>query len=75
MDWVGDYFKTPTGIEVLVSFNLVDAVMALIREKELEKYLFHHQESLWNKIFVDYFGEDKLEEVIKDNFTKGYVEL
>ena len=75
LDWVGDYFKTPTGIEVLVSFNLVDAVMALIREKELEKYLFHHQESLWNKIFVDYFGEDKLEEVIKDNFTKGYVEL
>lgn len=75
LDWVGDYFKTSTGIEVLVSFNLVDSIMALIREKELEKYLFHHQESLWNKIFIDYFGEEKLEEIIKENMIKGYAEI
>ncbi|MEK7658026.1 MAG: hypothetical protein AAB366_02475 [Patescibacteria group bacterium] len=75
LDWVGDFFKTALGLEVLVSFNLVDAVMSLIREKELEKYLYHHQESLWNKIFIEYFGEEKLEKVLKENFIKGAVEL
>ena len=75
LDFVGDYFKTAAGIDVLVSFNLVDTIMSLIREKELEKYLYHHQESLWNKIFIEYFGEDKLEEAIKENFIKGLVEI
>ena len=75
LDFVGDYFKTAAGIDVLVSFNLVDTIMSLIREKELEKYLYHHQESLWNKIFIEYFGEEKLEEVIKENFIKGWVEM
>lgn len=75
LDFVGDYFKTATGIDVLVSFNLVDTIMSLIREKELEKYLFHHQESLWNKIFIEYFGEEKLEEAIRENFIKGWVEI
>ena len=75
LDWVGDYFKTSGGIEALISFNLVDAIMALIREKELEKYLYHHQESLWNKIFIEYFGREKLEEVLRENFVKGYVEM
>lgn len=75
LDWIGDFFKTSIGVEVLVSFNLVDAIMGLIREKELEKYLYHHQEALWNKIFIEYFGEDKLEEAIKENFVKGYVEM
>lgn len=75
LDWVGDYFKTRAGIEVLVSFNLVDAIMTLIREKELEKYLYHHQESLWNKMFIEYFGEEQLEKVIKENFVRGYAEI
>ncbi len=75
LDWVGDYFKTKAGIEVLVSFNLVDAIMTLIREKELEKYLYHHQESLWNKIFVEYFSEEALEKTIQENFVKGYAEI
>ena len=74
LDWVGDYFKTRAGVEVLVSFNLVDAIMTLIRERELEKYLYHHQESLWNKIFIEYFGEEKLERVMKENLVQGWVE-
>ncbi|MEK9154763.1 MAG: hypothetical protein AAB596_01700 [Patescibacteria group bacterium] len=75
LDWVGDYFKTATGVEVLVSFNLVDSIMSLIREKELEKYLYHHQESLWNKIFIEYFGKEKLEEISRKNLVKGYFEI
>src|SRR3989344_4818700 len=72
---VGDYFKTAAGVEVLVSFNLVDTVMALVKQRELIKYLYHHQESLWNKIFISYLGEKKLRELTKQNILKGYFEL
>ncbi len=75
LNWVGDYFKTDSGIDVLVSFNIVDAAMDLVKRKEMTKYLYHHQESLWNKIFIEYFGEEKMEEVIKENIIKGYFEL
>lgn len=75
LDWVGDYFKTSTGIDVLVSFNLVDTSMSLLKERELTKYLYHHQEALWNKIFTEYFGEEKLEQLIKENITRGWFEL
>jgi len=75
LNWVGDYFKTESGIDVLVSFNLVDTVMSLVKEKELIKYLYHHQESLWNKIFSEYFGEDRMEELIKENILGGFFEV
>lgn len=75
LNWVGDYFKTDSGIDVLVSFNLVDAAMDLVKQKEMTKYLYHHQESLWNKIFIEYFGEEKMEEIMRQNIIKGYFEL
>lgn len=75
LNWVGDYFKTEAGIDVLVSFNLVDTAMSLVKEKELIKYLYHHQEALWNKIFTEYFGEEKMEEMMKENIIKGYFEV
>lgn len=75
LNWVGDFFKSDTGIDVLVSFNLVDTVMSLIKEKELIKYLYHYEESLWNKIFIEYFGMEKLEEYAQKNIIKGWFEL
>jgi hypothetical protein len=75
LNWVGDYFGTETGIDVLVSFNLIDTVMSLVKEKELIKYLYHHQESLWNKIFSEYLGAEKIEEMIKENIIKGWLEV
>ncbi len=75
LNWVGDYFTTESGVEVLVSFNLVDTVMALVQKKELIKYLYHHQESLWNKVFTGYMGEEKLEAMARDNILKGYFEV
>ncbi len=75
LNWVGDYFDTETGIDVLVSFNLVDTAMSLVKEKELIKYLYHHQEALWNKIFSEYFGEEKMEESMKENIIKGWFEV
>ena len=75
LGWVGDYFRDETGNDVLVSFDLVDTVMSLVREKELIKYLYHHQEALWNKIFIEYFGQDQLENFSKDYLLQGYFEI
>jgi len=75
LDWVGDFFKDEIGNDTLVSFNLVDTVMALVKEKELIKYLYHHQEALWNKIFSSYFGEERMLKSMKDNMIKGWFEV
>jgi hypothetical protein len=75
MNWVGDYFGTNTGVDVLVSFNLIDTSMALVQEKEMIKYLYHHQEALWNKIFSSYFGEEKMEKMMREDIEFGYIKL
>ncbi|MFH0806494.1 MAG: hypothetical protein V1885_02105 [Candidatus Brennerbacteria bacterium] len=75
LDWVGDYFKDETGNNVLVSFDLVDTVMSLVKEKELVKYLYHHQEALWNKIFESYFSREELEASCKKHLLAGYFEI
>ncbi|MEK7590401.1 MAG: hypothetical protein AAB454_01685 [Patescibacteria group bacterium] len=75
LGWVGDYFQTETGVDVLVSFNLIDTAMALVKQKELVKYLYHHQEALWNKIFSEYFGLSELEERSKKHLIQGWFEI
>lgn len=75
MGSVGDFFKTDAGVDVLVSFNLVDTVMALVKQKELIKYLYHHQEAMWNKIFASYFGQERLMIVSKKYILKGWFEI
>lgn len=75
LDWVGDFYPSSKEGEVLVSFDLVDNVMSLVKEEELIKYLYHQQEALWNKIFKEYVGAEKLEPAMVENFEKGYIEL
>jgi hypothetical protein len=75
LDWVGDFFKDDVGNDTLVSFDLVDVVMSLVQEKEMIKYLYHHQEALWNEIFVRYFGEEQLERYCKEYLLQGYFEV
>jgi len=75
LDWVGDFFKDDVGNDTLVSFDLVDTVMSLVKEREMTKFLYHHQEALWNRLFVGYFGEEKLEEYCKEYLLQGYFEV
>lgn len=75
LDWVGDFFKDEVGNDTLVSFDLVDTVMSLVKEREMVKYLYHHQEALWNKIFMEYFSREELEEFSKKYILKGYFEI
>ncbi|MDP3901617.1 MAG: hypothetical protein Q8Q37_01405 [bacterium] len=75
LGWVGDFFPTNVGVDILISFNIVDTVMALVKQKEMIKYLYHHQEALWNKIFIEYFSLEKLEKMSKNNILKGWFEV
>lgn len=75
LDWVGDYFRDEINNEVLISFNLVDTVMSLVKEKEMIKYLYHHQEALWNQIFISYFSRTELEEFAQKYLLRGWFEI
>lgn len=84
LDFVGDFFPSVAkameggleadGSEELVSFDLIDLVMSLVKKGEI-KYLYHQQEALWNKIFIEYFGREKIGELVEQNIIKGYIEL
>ncbi|OGG42059.1 hypothetical protein A3A21_03465 [Candidatus Jorgensenbacteria bacterium RIFCSPLOWO2_01_FULL_45_25b] len=75
MDWVGDFFRDDDGNDILISFDLVDTVMSLVKKKEHIKFLYHHEEALWNKIFMEYFGREKLVAYSQEHLLKGYVEI
>lgn len=75
LGWVGDFFQTEAGVPILVSFNIVDTVMALVMERELVKYLYHQQEAMWNEIFISYFGDKAIEEYSRKNIIKGWFEV
>lgn len=75
LDWVGEFFKKRSGEEELVSFDLIDNWMALVSREERIKYLYHHQEALWNHIFESYMGADNLEKLMIENFDKGFISL
>jgi len=78
LDFVGDFF--PDGLsgrneaEELISFDLIDLIMSLVKKGEI-KYLYHQQEALWNKIFIDYLGRDKMNELVEDNIIEGFIKL
>lgn len=75
LSWVGDYFKDESGVDVLVSFNLVDTVMSLVKQKEMTKYLYHQEEALWNKIFTSFFDRKMIEEYSRKYLLQGYFEV
>ncbi|TSC53594.1 MAG: Uncharacterized protein LiPW39_184 [Parcubacteria group bacterium LiPW_39] len=73
-DFVGEVFPAGKKGEDIVSFDLLDNIISLTHGG-LGKYLYHQQEALWNKIFIEFMGEEKLEEMIVENIEKGYIEL
>ena len=74
LDFVGDFFKTKDGKEELVSFDLIDLVMSLVQKGET-KYLYHQQEALWNKIFIEHLGREKVEELVEKKIIEGFIKL
>jgi len=74
LDYVGDFFKDQNGQEQLVSFDLTDLIMSLVKKGQV-KYLYHQQEALWNKIFSEYQGRERMNELIEENIISGFIEL
>lgn len=76
LHYIGDFFKKATGEEKLLSFNLVDSSIALVKRETIAKYIYHHQESLWNRIFKGFIEpEKKLEDLIVENFDRGVIQI
>ena len=73
-DFTGELLFAGKKGEEIVSFDLLDNIIALTHGG-LGKYLYHQQEALWNKIFIEFMGEARLEELIVENIEKGYIEL
>lgn len=74
LDWVGGIFGG-----TFIPFNLVDALMSMISraggsavDRAEIKYRYHHQEALWNKIFFEYLGEERVKDLIIAHLRDGY---
>ncbi len=75
-DVLSEYFSNSSGQEDLISFDLFDNGISLLQQKDFEsRYLYHQQEALWNKIFIEYMGEEMLDKLMMENLDKGYVSL
>ncbi len=74
LDYVGDFFKDQNGKEQLVSFDLTDLIMSLVKKGQI-KYLYHQQEALWNKIFSEYLGRERMNQLIEENLISGFIKL
>ena len=74
LDFAGDFFKDEQGREQLVSFDLIDLIMSLVKKGQV-KYLYHQQEALWNRIFSEYIGREKMNQLIEENLIDGFIEL
>jgi hypothetical protein len=73
-DFVGEIFHAGKKGDDLVSFDLIDNLIFLSRGG-IGKYLYHQQEALWNKIFIEFAGLEKMEEILTEKIDKGWVEL
>jgi len=59
-------------VDPFVPFNMIDVVMSLVKGGKNILYSYHVREALWNNIFIEYFGEEKVREIIKNNIIRGY---
>ena len=75
-DFAGDFFPIlEGGAETeLKSFSLIDSVMTLVSKGDI-KYVYHQQEALWNKIFIEYMGREKMNELVNKNIIEGFIKL
>lgn len=74
LDHVGDFFKNKAGVDTLVSFDVVDLIMSLVKQGEV-KYLYHQQEAMWNHIFSEYLGRDRMNALTEENIISGFISL
>jgi len=75
-NYLAAWFPSSSGEEALVGFNFMDNIMGVMNNKNFEeRYYYHFRESLWNKLFINYFGIDKLERTIIDHLLEGWFDI
>ena len=78
--WVGldvagyAFTDAVTGTQEVLSFDLVDLVMSLVQKGDTA-FTYHQQEALWNKIFIEYMGRERMDALIQENLVSGYISL
>jgi len=77
LDVAGTHFPDKdTGKNILISFDLFDNGISLLQRIGFEsKYLYHQQEALWNKVFIEYMGEEAIDNAMIENLDKGFITL
>ncbi|HXK36646.1 MAG TPA: hypothetical protein VJ553_03635 [Candidatus Paceibacterota bacterium] len=77
LDFVGDFFPDPEEKDgkQLVSFDLVDLIMTLVWRDQGRQFLYHQQEALWNKIFTEYMGRERMNQLIEEHIFDGFIIL
>jgi len=75
-NYVAVWFPSRLGGTELVNFNFMDNVMSVMnKHKFKDRYTYHFHEALWNKIFINYFGVEKMEDVIVENLLNGWFDI
>lgn len=76
LDVVVDHFPNKDLESVLVSFDLLDNDFSLFHQVDFEsRYFYHQQEALWNKLFIEYMGEQTMNKLLIENLDKGHIIL
>ena len=75
-NYTAAWFPTRIGRHELVNFNFMDNVISVMNKHNFKnRYTYHFQESLWNKIFINYFGVEKLEDVVIKHLLEGWFDI
>jgi len=74
-DWVGGFFPALNNQPTLISFDLVDSAMSLVKVKEGIRYTYHLREALWNQIFVSAFDFATLISSARRHLRRGFFTL
>lgn len=75
-DLAGYFLLAESEEEALISFDLFDNGISFLRRDVFEnRRVYHQHEALWNRIFVEYMGEEMLDKIMIENLDKGYVML
>ena len=70
------WFPSKSGNQELVNFDFMDNIMSVMNKRKFkDRYTYHFHESLWNKIFINYFGAEKLEETVVKHLLHGWFDI
>ena len=59
-----------------MDLNFMDSVMSVLNVLDYKDYYaYHFHESLWNKIFIEYFSVETLEDLVIRYLDQGVFDL